>query len=80
MSKLPRVNEFIRFINILRSNAPVGYYPWLLRLNPCGKDPIEGISWKSEKSRVTIEQAIDYMRYGGNIGIAGTKNDNLVNL
>jgi putative DNA primase/helicase len=80
MNKLPRVNEFIQFINILRSNSIEGYYPWLLRLNPGGKDPIEGISWKSEQARVTIEQAIDYMAHGGNIGIAGTATDNLVNM
>lgn len=78
--KQPRVDEFKKFINLLMSNAPEGYEPFLLRLNPQGKDPIDNVSWKNPNSRPTISQAIDYMRHGGNIGIAGMPKDNLVNV
>jgi len=75
---MPRVDEFIRFIKLLGQSAP-DLVPWLIRLNPAGKDPIEGVSWKDPTyGRLTIYQAIDYMKHGGNIGIAGTDHDNLV--
>jgi len=78
--KTPRVNEFIRFIELLLSNAPDHYQPYLIRLNQGSKDPISGVSWKNPSARLTVDQAIDYMQHGGNIGIAGTTNDNLVNM
>lgn len=78
--KKPRVSEFINFITLLKSNAPKDYSPWLIRLNPAGKDPIEGLSWKSPQGKLTVGQAINYMANGGNIGIAGTSFDNLVNM
>ncbi|MGA3061089.1 MAG: hypothetical protein ABSD92_12080 [Candidatus Bathyarchaeia archaeon] len=78
--KQPRVTEFTKFINLLMANAPKDYCPWLLRLNPQGKDPIEGISWKNPDARPTIEQATDYMIHGGNIGIAGMSKDPLVDM
>jgi putative DNA primase/helicase len=80
MNKLPRVKEFINFITLLKSNAQKDYSPWLIRLNTGGKDPIEGLSWKSPEGKLTIGQAINYMATGGNIGIAGTSFDNLVNM
>jgi putative DNA primase/helicase len=80
LAKLPRVDEFKHFIDLLLSNAPTNYQPWLLRLNSGSKDPIEGVSWKSPEARLTVDQAIDYMRHGGNIGLAGTTNDQLVNM
>jgi putative DNA primase/helicase len=79
-AKYPLVNEFIKFINLLTKNAPENYSPYLIRLNPGGKDPIEGISWKSPEGKLTIAQAIDYMKHGGNIGIAATTDDDLVNM
>jgi putative DNA primase/helicase len=75
---MPRVSEFIAFIKLLGQSAP-DLVPWLIRLNPAGKDPIEGVSWKDPTyGRLTIYQAIDYMKHGGNVGIAGTDHDNLV--
>jgi threonine dehydrogenase-like Zn-dependent dehydrogenase len=79
-AKMPRVSEFIAFIKLLGANSPENYSPYLIRLNPGGKDPIEGVSWKSPAGKLTINQAIDYMKHGGNIGIAGTTDDNLVNM
>jgi putative DNA primase/helicase len=79
-AKYPLVNEFVKFINLLTKNAPENYSPYLIRLNPGGKDPIEGISWKSPQGKLTINQAIDYMRHGGNIGIAATTDDDLVDM
>ena len=78
--KYPLVNEFRKFINLLTQNAPKSYTPWLIRLEPKGKDPIKGISWKNPDSYLTVNQAIDYMKHGGNIGIAATSNDPLVNM
>lgn len=78
-AKQPRASEFIRFIKLLGEAYP-NLTPWLIRLNPQGKDPIDGVSWKSAEGCLTIPQAIDYMRHGGNIGIAGTDHDNLVNM
>jgi putative DNA primase/helicase len=78
--KYPLVNEFRKFINLLTQNAPQDYTPWLIRLEPKGKDPIKGISWKSPNAYLTVNQAIDYMKHGGNIGIAATSNDPLINM
>ena len=78
--KKPRVQEFIAFHQLLMSNAPDGYEPYYLRLNPGGKDPIEGVSWKSTQGKLTFNQALEYMRFGGNIGLAATANDDLVNV
>lgn len=79
-AKMPRVGEFITFLQLLGGNAPNDYSPWLIRLIPGSKDPISGVSWKSPEGKLTIYQAIDYMRHGGNIGLAATTNDNLVNM
>jgi putative DNA primase/helicase len=80
LKKKPRIDEFKRFVDLLLEDAPIGYIPWFIRLNPNSKDPIAGISWKSPQARITVEQAIDYMSHGGNVGIAGTSNDPLVNM
>jgi Bifunctional DNA primase/polymerase, N-terminal. len=37
-------------------------------------------SWKEESARLDLEQAIAWMEQGGNIGIAGTADDELVNV
>jgi len=72
------VREFEHFYDLLMQNAPVGYVPWLFRLQKMGKDPATKGSWKDESARLTKEQAIDCIRQGYNIGIAARKNDALV--
>lgn len=79
-AKMPRVADFIDFIKLLGQSSTDDYSPWLIRVNAGGKDPISGVSWKEPEGKLSIYQAIDYMRHGGNIGIAGTTHDNLVNM
>ncbi|MDR0493077.1 MAG: hypothetical protein LBH74_05515 [Nitrososphaerota archaeon] len=67
-------------MRLLLSRAPPHYQPWLIRLNSGSKDPIRGISWKNPVACLSVEQAIAYMQHDGNIGIAGTDADGLVNL
>lgn len=78
--KVPRIDEFQRFINLLLANAPANYTPWLIRLKPQTKVPVAGISWKNPEARLTIEEAVAWMEKGGNVGIAGMQNDQLVNM
>jgi putative DNA primase/helicase len=61
-------------------NAPKNYLPHYIRLNAGGKDPVLGYSWKSPQGRLSISQAINWMANGGNIGLAGTPYDNLVDV
>ena len=74
----PNPSQLLLFIDLLTKNAPPVYKPWLLKLERHNKTPIRGPSWKAESSRLTLEEAIAWMMSGGNIGIAGMENDNLV--
>ena len=62
-------------------DAPEDYKPWFFRLAPQSKAPAtEFGSWKAERNRLTINEANEWMQKGGNIGVAGMKNDPLVNV
>jgi putative DNA primase/helicase len=74
----PRLSEFLFFTDLLVKGAPVGYTPHLFKCKKGGKEPVEGISWKSPLARLTVEEALNWMAEGGNIGIAGTADDPLV--
>jgi putative DNA primase/helicase len=76
----PRVQEFRSFIDRLLGSAPPGYIPWLFRIEAGTKQPIPGLSWKSPSTRLTIEEAEMWLEQGGNVGIAGTTDDPLVNM
>lgn len=78
--KKPRVSELIKFHTLLMKNAPKGYQPHYIRLNPGGKDPVLGLGWKTPLGRLSISEAINWMANGGNIGLAGTPNDPLVDV
>jgi putative DNA primase/helicase len=79
--KPPRVDEFIKFNQLLKISAPQKYYPYFLKLKPGSKDPIEGYSWKNHPLQLrTYERAIKWMKIGFNVGIAGTVEDPLVNM
>ena len=69
----PDVAEFCRFYDKIKMEVPE---PYLVLLKPSSKDPISGISWK--KNKVSLSKAINHMKNGGNIGIAGTDHDRLV--
>jgi len=61
-------------------NAPKNYVPWYIRVKPNGKDPVIGLSWKTPIGRLSFYQALKWMENGGNVGLAGTPIDNLVNM
>ena len=62
-------------------DAPEDYKPWFFRLAPQSKAPAtEFGSWKAEQNRLTVNNAVEWMKRGGNVGIAGMKNDPLVNV
>jgi hypothetical protein len=68
----PRPAEFRRFDELLREAAPDGYEPHYFRVRRAGKDPATQFgSWKSEDARLTVEEAVEWMNEGGNVGIAG---------
>lgn len=69
-------SEFKIFIELLTKEAPEGYKPHLIALEESGKDPVKGFSW--EKTGLTIQQAIDRLKTGKNIGIAALTKDRLI--
>ena len=77
----PRVEEFRRFDELLREAAPDDYEPYYFRVARAGKDPATQYGgWKDEEARLTAEEAVEWMREGGNVGLAGTPEDALVNV
>lgn len=68
-------DELMVFHRLLTQESPKDYQPHYFRCKQDGKDPIEGVSWK--KARLTIDEALDWMVKGGNIGIAGMPEDPL---
>jgi len=77
----PRPDEFRRFAELLLENAPDGYRPWFFRCESGSKAPDLNFGrWKKEKARVSVGQAVRWMKQGGNIGIAGRPDDRLINV
>jgi len=62
-------------------SASPDYVPWLFRCARGGKTPeLRFGSWSAEGARVTEDEAVAWLKKGGNIGIAGMKDDPLVNV
>ena len=77
----PRPDEFIEFIKALKDTAPEGYEPWLFRCEKGGKNPdLSYGSWKAESARLSVQEAVQWMRNGGNVGLAATADDPLINV
>jgi putative DNA primase/helicase len=77
----PRVEEFRRFHELLTRDTPEGYTPHYFRVAPAAKAPAtEHGSWKDDENRLTFDEAVSWMNDAGNIGIAGTPDDPLVNV
>jgi P4 family phage/plasmid primase-like protien len=77
----PRPDEFVEFAKLLTENAPDGYDPWFFRVEAGSKAPdLSYGSWKEERARMTVQEAVKWMESGGNVGIAGRPDDPLVNV
>jgi len=77
----PDIEEFRRFHDLLTEHAPEGYTPWYFRVREGSKAPATQFgSWKTEEARLSLHQAVEWMQGGGNVGIAGTEDDGLVNV
>ena len=94
MNRLNRTkpDEFIKFHQLLMSNAPVGYTPWYFPVIRNNKAP-DGIAiskrvskehqgrsgnWKADWALLTFNEAVDRLNKGDNVGIAARENDPLV--
>jgi len=77
----PRPDEFRQFHDLLTEAAPDDYEPHYFRCRRASKDPaIQFGSWKDDDARLSVEEAVDWMQRGGNIGIAGRPDGPLVNV
>jgi len=72
------VDEFKKFHDLLMMNAPEGYVPHYIRLKSDGKDPVLGKGWKTKEGRLAVEDACEWLKKNGNIGIAAMESDTLV--
>jgi hypothetical protein len=77
----PRPDEFRQFHDLLTEAAPDGYEPHYFRCRRASKDPaIQFGSWKDDDAQLTVEEAVEWMQRGGNVGIAGRPDGPLVNV
>jgi len=77
----PRPDEFRRFHELLTQQTPDGYEPFYFRVRKAGKAPATQYgSWKDDDARLSVAEAVDWMNEGGNVGVAGTPDDALVNV
>jgi len=77
----PRPEEFRRFHDLLVEHAPDGYTPWYFRVREGSKAPATKYgSWKDDDARLSVDEAAAWMEDGGNVGVAGTAADELVNV
>jgi putative DNA primase/helicase len=73
-------DEFRRFHELLISEAPEGYTPHYIKCKKGSKAPLTVSSWKQPEDRLSVEEAVAWLRDGGNIGIAGVARDTLIDL
>jgi len=74
-----RPGQFRAFMKKLMNTAPEGYTPWIFPVQKNNKAPSTQISWKAQKSRLTIPEAVHRLKNNyGNIGIAGKPDDQLI--
>jgi len=77
----PRPDEFRRFDQLLTESAPDDYEPHYFRVARASKDPATQYGGgKSDEARLTVEEAVEWMENGGNVGIAGRPDDQLINV
>ena len=77
----PRPGEFRRFHELLIDEAPDDYTPHYFKVERAGKAPATQFgSWKTDEAGLTVEEAVAWLREGGNVGIAGRPDDPLINV
>jgi len=77
----PRPGELRRFHELLIDEAPDDYTPHYFKVERAGKAPATQFgSWKTDEARLTVEEAVAWLREGGNVGIAGRPDDPLINV
>jgi len=83
--------ELLKFHNLLMSNAPEGYTPWYFPVVKHNKAP-DGYAislkapkeetnkgnWKAPWARLTLQEAINRLNHGENVGLAARAEDPLV--
>jgi len=68
----PRPAEFRRFHTLLTETAPDGYEPHYFRVRAASKAPATRFGgWKETDARLSVDEAVEWMEQGGNVGIAG---------
>ena len=86
-----KLKEYLKFNKQLMANAPDPYVPHYFPVMPKGKNPnwreikkrapkdaVAPYSWKAKHARLSVEEAVELIKRGGNVGIAGTATDPLV--
>jgi len=83
-----QIKQFTEFYDLLMSNAPEGYKPWLFPVKTNGKDPDPQAiikidpsskgSWHHPSAQLSKEQCIERLKAGGNIGISAREGDALI--
>ena len=81
-------DEFKKFNNTLMGNSQRVFIPWYFPCKRNGKDPDPGAilnidptskgSWHHPSARLTVEQAVQLLKRGYNIGISARKGDPLI--
>ena len=69
------LEQFELFHTNLMKNAPTGYQPHYFKCGHNSKAPEPRIKWKQNK--LTYEQARQWIKQSGNIGLAGMEDDKL---
>ncbi len=73
-----RVEQFNIFYDLLMSNAPEGYVAWIFTCEKNGKNPMPGVSWKSEYARLSKSGAIEQIKKGYNVALSARAEDKLI--
>ena len=71
----PNISEFSRFYNLLMSSASSSYIPHLFALEQKNKDPLSTRPWSAINSRLSFNEAVRFMEFGYNIGIAAMDDE-----
>lgn len=67
--------EFKRFYDLLMTCAPTNYFPWIFVVDKLDKAPhLARGAWSLPKNRITLEQSINLLYRGFNLGIAGMED------